>query len=96
MCSCSSRSVSIPRKKQELSRSFTIDQASVAAIREELEKIEKMSYIAVSTGFWYEWSLGISSAFGFDFANRAVTYFDKGETKITTSTWPQVCSSYVS
>jgi hypothetical protein len=48
------------------------------------------SWIAVSTGFWYEWSLPISSSYGFDVANRTVTFFDDGETKITTSTWPQV------
>ncbi|OQE18487.1 hypothetical protein PENFLA_c021G04563 [Penicillium flavigenum] len=49
-----------------------------------------VSYIAVSTGFWYEWSLAILSAFGIDFAKRTVTLFDEGEAKIPTSTWPQV------
>jgi hypothetical protein len=48
------------------------------------------SWIAVPTGFWYEWSLAIPAAYGFDIAKRAVTFFDDGETKITTSTWPQV------
>jgi uncharacterized protein YbjT (DUF2867 family) len=48
------------------------------------------SWIGVSTGFWYEWSLAIPAAYGFDIANRSVTFFDDGETKITTSTWPQV------
>lgn len=51
----------------------------------------KSSYIALSTGFWYEWSLAIPTAYGLDFANRSVTFFDEGETKISTSTWPQVC-----
>jgi len=58
--------------------------------RELLTSLGKSSYISVSTGFWYEWSLAIASAYGFDFANRAVTFFDDGETKITTTTWPQV------
>jgi hypothetical protein len=31
------------------------------------------------------------AAFGIDFANRTATFFDEGETKISTSTWPQVC-----
>lgn len=34
--------------------------------------------------------MAIRDAFGFDFANRNVTFFDKGETKISVSTWPQV------
>ena len=58
--------------------------------RDLIAKLGKSSFIAVSTGFWYEWSLAISAAYGFDFANRAVTLFDDGETKISTSTWPQV------
>lgn len=41
----------------------------------------KRSYIAVSTGFWYEWSLAIPSAFGIDSAKRTVTLFDEGETR---------------
>ena len=58
--------------------------------REELDQLEELSYIAVTTGSWYEWSLSIGAAYGFDFANRTVTLFDEGKTKITTSTWPQV------
>ena len=58
--------------------------------RDLIAKLGKTSFIAVSTGFWYEWSLAISASYGFDFANRAVTLFDDGETKISTSTWPQV------
>jgi len=60
------------------------------AAREHLSNLGKSSWIAVSTGFWYEWSLAIAPAYGFDFANRKVTFFDEGETKICTSTWPQV------
>ena len=58
--------------------------------REFIEKLERGSWIAVSCGFWYEWSLAIPVAYGFDFENRAVTLFDDGETRINTSTWPQV------
>lgn len=42
------------------------------------------------TGFWYEWSLAIAPAFGFDFVKKSVTFFDEGQTKISVSTWPQV------
>lgn len=58
--------------------------------RELIAKLGKSSFIAVSTGFWYEWSLVIPASYGFDFKNRTVTLFDDGETKINTSTWPQV------
>ncbi|KAK4983062.1 hypothetical protein LTR50_007441 [Elasticomyces elasticus] len=58
--------------------------------RELITKLGKSSFIGVTTGFWYEWSLAIGAAYGFDFANRIVTLFDDGETKISTSTWPQV------
>lgn len=67
---------------------FIFQQATKA--RELIAELGKSSFIAVSTSFWYEWSLAIRDAYGFDFANRAVTLFDDGETKISTSTWPQV------
>lgn len=51
---------------------------------------DRTQYIAVVTGFWYEWSLAIAPAYGFDFANRSVTFFDDGKTIIDTSTWPQI------
>ncbi len=50
----------------------------------------KSSYINVSTGFWYEWSLPFLDAFGFDFDNKKLTIFDKGETRAQCSSWPQV------
>lgn len=74
---------------EALSKGMLTGEA-MKAHRELISKLGKSSWIAVSTGFWYEWSLAISVAFGFDFANRAVTIFDEGETRISTSTWPQV------
>lgn len=62
----------------------------LVATRKAIEDLGKSSYISISTGFWYEWSLAMPAAFGIDFANRAVTFFDEGDTKICTSTWPQV------
>ena len=58
--------------------------------RNYITKLGTSSFIAVTTGFWYEWSLALSVGYGFDIANRAVTLIDDGETKITTTTWPQV------
>lgn len=62
----------------------------IVATRKLIEEIGKSSYIALSTGFWYEYSLAIPHNYGFDFANRAVKFYNEGENKISTSTWPQI------
>ena len=62
----------------------------VVATHKGIADLGKSSYIAVSTGFWYEWGLALPAAFGIDFANHAVTLYDEGEAKISTSTLPQV------
>ena len=59
-------------------------------IRALVESLGESSWVALSTGFWYEWSLALPLAFGFDFDNYVVTLYDDGETLISTSTWPQV------
>ena len=64
---------------------------TAVATRKLIEEIGKSSYIAVVTGFWYEYSLAMPANYGFNFANRTVILFDEGETKISTSTQPQVC-----
>ncbi len=60
------------------------------AIRKAITDLGKSSYISVITGFWYEYTLAMSAAFGIDFANRRATFFDDGKTKISVSTLPQV------
>lgn len=58
---------------------------------EQIEKLGKSSWIGVTCGFWYEFSLsGGPTCYGFDLPNRHVTFFDQGTTSINTSTWPQV------
>ena len=64
----------------------------IVATRKLIEDIGKSSFLAVVTGFWYEYSLGKPTNYGIDFVNRTATLFDGGETKISTSTWPQVRS----
>ena len=55
----------------------------------ELESLDA-SYIAMSCGFWYEWSLALGEPwFGFDIKERKVTFFDDGNTRINVSTWQQ-------
>lgn len=63
--------------------------AHLDKVRNYITKLGKSSYIAQSNGFWYEWSLPIPSAFGFDIQKKEATFFDEGETKISVSTWPQ-------
>ncbi|KAF2668781.1 NAD(P)-binding protein [Microthyrium microscopicum] len=46
------------------------------------------TYIALTCGFWYEWSLGLGM-YGIDIANKTVVLMDDGKTKICTSTFPQ-------
>jgi hypothetical protein len=62
------------------------------ATRKAITELSKSSYIAISTGFWYEWSLAMPAAFGIDFTSRKAILFDEGKTRICTSTWPQVCA----
>lgn len=58
--------------------------------RKDIAATGVSSYLSVTTGFWYEWSLAIPPSFGFDFPSKTATFFDDGETKISSSTWPQV------
>ena len=62
----------------------------LVAIRKAIKDLGKSSYISVITGFWYEYSLSMSAAFGIDFVNRTAMFFDEGTTKISVSTLPQV------
>ncbi|EXJ67659.1 uncharacterized protein A1O5_09005 [Cladophialophora psammophila CBS 110553] len=49
-----------------------------------------LSWIGLTCGFWYEFSLaGEECRYGFDFTTKTVTFFDEGTTKINTSTWNQ-------
>lgn len=58
--------------------------------RELIENLGVSSWIAVATGFWYEYSLAGPSLYGIDINKREVVFFDEGKERINTSTWPQV------
>ena len=59
------------------------------AIRQSI-RAAGLNFVSLACSFWYEFSLaGTAARYGFDFAKREVTFFDEGETKITTSTWLQ-------
>ncbi|KAI1206124.1 NAD(P)-binding protein [Annulohypoxylon truncatum] len=58
--------------------------------RKLVEELGKSSWIAVVSGFWYEYSLGMGEqCYGMDVKNKTWTFFDDGETKMNTTTWPQ-------
>ncbi|WPH00018.1 Hypothetical protein R9X50_00284100 [Acrodontium crateriforme] len=61
------------------------------AVRDYIENKEGVNWVSVACSFWYEFSLGGTEIrYGFDFKEKTLTLFDKGDVKITTSTWPQV------
>lgn len=65
--------------------------------RKIIEDLGKSSWIGVTCCFWYEYSLAAGPwSYGFDFDNKKVTFFDKGETKINTTTWPKVGAAVAS
>lgn len=58
--------------------------------REYMEKLG-LSWISFVCGFWYEFSLsGGTERYGFDLNKRSVTWFDDGNVRLDTSTFPQV------
>ncbi|CRG90879.1 hypothetical protein PISL3812_07925 [Talaromyces islandicus] len=60
-------------------------------IRKQIEQLGTSSWIGLSCGFWYEYSLSCGEwSYGFDIKNRTVTFFDDGTQQLETSTWPQV------
>lgn len=65
--------------------------APFRAARAEVEQLGVSSWVALGTGFWYEWSLVGQGEhrFGCGIEGRTMTFFDEGEEKITTSTWDQ-------
>jgi len=59
--------------------------------RQEIVDLGVSSWIGIACNFWYEFSLGgTSDRFGFDMPKKSVVFYDQGETKIHTSTFPQV------
>lgn len=56
-----------------------------------IEELGKSAWIGVASGYWYEYSLSVGGwSFGFDVKNKEVTFYDQGDVKIHTSTWPQI------
>jgi len=61
-------------------------QAMVAYIKAK----GNLSFVELGCGFWYEHSLcSMKFCYGFDAEKREALFYDDGNTKIITSTWPQ-------
>jgi NmrA-like family len=71
------------------SREDVVINAAKTQYRELIEKLGVSSWIGICTGFWYEFSLGLGN-YGIDIKNRSATFYDDGNTRITTSSFPQV------
>jgi hypothetical protein len=57
---------------------------------ELIKELGVSSYFLLVCNFWYEFSLGGGpDRYGFDFTKRSMTFYDDGDVKINTSTWPQ-------
>ena len=55
-----------------------------------IEEAGFSSYIVMCCSFWYEYSIAQGPEwYGFDFANKKITLYDDGKTKIPTTTWRQ-------
>ncbi|EMD92494.1 hypothetical protein COCC4DRAFT_131092 [Bipolaris maydis ATCC 48331] len=53
-----------------------------------IEKLGVSSWIGMTSGFWYEYSLS-GGQYGIDLNKREVVFFDDGNQRLNTTTWPQ-------
>ncbi|KAL9051806.1 MAG: hypothetical protein Q9162_005800 [Coniocarpon cinnabarinum] len=77
-----------PLNEKYINENFTggVLRAGIKAV----EDTGTASWIIMACQHWYEYSLTVGAwAYGFDFANKQVTFYDDGKTPITTSTWLQ-------
>lgn len=73
---------------KEMQRDNMIGMAHQATRRYIQEK-GNLSFVGLTCNFWYEHSLAYGWAFGFDAAKREALFYDEGNVKIMTSTFPR-------
>jgi hypothetical protein len=64
-----------------------------AGVQDILTEIEALgiSWTSIICSLWYEYSLAMGPLwFGFDFANKKLTLYDDGTTKVNLTTWEQI------
>lgn len=65
--------------------------------RDLIESLGVSSWVSICCGFWYEFSLGGGTyRYGFDIPKREVMFFDEGEQRMNTTTFPQVARGLAS
>ncbi|CAM1502376.1 Fc.00g043600.m01.CDS01 [Cosmosporella sp. VM-42] len=64
--------------------------SSVIPAVKAVEEAGVASHIVMCCSFWYEFSIAQGPQwYGFDFANKKMTFYDDGKTRIPTTTWLQ-------
>lgn len=59
--------------------------------RDLIESLGVSSWVSICCGFWYEFSLGGGTyRYGFDIPKREVMFFDDGEQRMNSTTFPQI------
>ena len=75
--------------QKEMQRDIKIGIAQ-EMVRAHIKGKGGMSMLGLACSFWYEHSLcAMPVTYGFDVEKKEATFFDDGNTKISTSTWPQ-------
>lgn len=74
----------------ELAKGVMIGETKVGLHRFVEDLPGEMKWIGITCGFWYEWSLPVKDAYGFDFERKEVMFIDEGEARINTSTFGHV------
>ena len=68
----------------------TLIGEGIIKARKLVESLGVSSWVAVVSGFWYEYSLSFSPvSYGFDFKNKKATFYNEGTTRMNTTTWDQ-------
>ena len=74
-----------------LAKDLPIFAQRVDKIHKLIEDLGVSSWLVVTSGFWYEFSLaGTEWRYGFDIKERKVTFYSDGTQRINTTTWPQI------
>lgn len=61
------------------------------SVPKDIEKLGKSNWIGVVNNQWYEWSVGVGSlGYGIDVPNKKAQFYDDGNMKTVTTTWPRV------
>jgi hypothetical protein len=76
-----------------LNEKYTTENFTARGMQAGIKAVEDTgfaSWVMMCCQHWYEYSLTVAEwAYGFDYHNKKVTFYDDGKTPITTTTWLQ-------